>query len=210
MRVAPRRTAPSAGRTAEISEAGSTARIAADKAKRDEVAHDPESKRVRLDAPREGKRSAPETVEALEEAERVLVAALAISGPEDEEIDGEGRPTLHHIPIAGYPEWAVVQGVYDEKSHEKLEPEVWKARDREMVKMDQHEVKRDIRIEKCKELGFKVIRSRWVDTRKALPDDPQAIRSRLVAELNMGPRDDIFGTTSQWHLSTQRRLVASR
>ena len=147
------------------------------------MTHDPESKRVRLDASREGKRGAPETVEALEEAERVLVAALAFSeGPEDEEIDSEGRPTLHRIPIVGYPEWAVVEGVYDEKSHEKLEPEkVWKARDREMVKMDQHEVKRDIRIEKCKELGFKVIRSRWVDTRKALPDDPQGVRSRLVA-----------------------------
>ena len=55
-------------------------------------------------------------------------------------------------------------------------------------------------MEEVKKRGLKVVKSRWVDTRKALPDDPRGVRSRLVAqEINVGPRDDTFaGTPPLW------------
>jgi hypothetical protein len=55
-------------------------------------------------------------------------------------------------------------------------------------------------MEEVKKRGLKVVKSRWVNTRKALPDDPGGVRSRLVAqEINVGPRNGTFaGTPPLW------------
>ena len=68
-------------------------------------------------------------------------------------------------------------------------------------------MKYDITWKEVEQKGLKVVKSRWVDTRKALPDDPRGVRSRIVAqELNLGPRDDTFaGTPPLW----VHRLVVS-
>ena len=135
---------------------------------------------------------------------------MTVSGRKsDVEMDHDGHPTLHHIPIFAYPEWADVEQVYAEKTGELLESDkVWKARDREMAKMADHGVKHDITLAECQRRGMKLVRSRWVDVRKALPDDPNGVRSRLVAqEINQGPRDDTFaGTPPLW---VHRLIVAS-
>ena len=89
----------------------------------------------------------------------------------------------------------------DEKTGEPLEEDkVRKARAREMEKMELHEVKENMTMEEVKKRGLKIVKSRWVDTRKALPVDPRGVRSRLVAqEINVGPRDDKFaGTPPPW------------
>ena len=91
--------------------------------------------------------------------------------------------------------------VLDERSGEVLEPDkVKKARGRELEKMETHGVEKDIRLSEAKSRGLKIIRSRWVFVKKALPEDPQGVRSRCVAqEINMGPRDDVFaGTPPLW------------
>ena len=130
----------------------------------------------------------------MDQAVSDLLAALV---EEEQEVDHEDRPTLQSVPVAGYPEWARLETVLDEKTGEVLEPDkVRRARSRELDKMDEHSVKRDITIEEANKRGLKVVRSRWVDTRKALPEDPRGVRSRLVAqELNQGPRDDTFAGT---------------
>ena len=67
----------------------------------------------------------------------------------------------------------------------------------------------DITLAKCQRRGIKLVRSRWVDVRKALPDDPNGVRSRLVAqEINQGPRDDTFAGDSLWQaLQPSARLT---
>ena len=88
-----------------------------------------------------------------------------------------------------------------EKTGERLEEDqVRKARTREMEKMELHKVRENMTMEEVKKRGLKVVKSRWVDTRKALPDDPRGVRSRLVAqEINVGPKDDTFaGTPPLW------------
>ena len=63
-------------------------------------------------------------------------------------------------------------------------------------------------MDEVKRRGLKLVRSRWIDTRKALPDDDRGVRSRLVAqELNLGPRDDTFGGTPP--LWVHRLIVSS-
>lgn len=88
-----------------------------------------------------------------------------------------------------------------EKTGERLEEDqVRKARTREMEKMELHKVRENMTMEEVKKRGLKVVKSMWVDTRKALPDDPRGVRSRLVAqEINVGPKDDTFaGTPPLW------------
>ena len=85
----------------------------------------------------------------------------------------------------------------DERTGESLpEDKVKRARGRELEKMDEHNVKKDISWSEARELGLKIVKSRWVDGWKPLPDDPNGVRSRCVAmEINTGPRDDVFSGT---------------
>ena len=74
--------------------------------------------------------------------------------------------------------------------------------------MEEHQVKVDMPMDEVKRRGLKIVRSRWIDARKALPDDDRGVRSRLVAqELNLGPRDDTFGGTPP--LWVHRLIVSS-
>ena len=110
-----------------------------------------------------------------------------------------GFPTLHDIPLAGYPEWGKLDEIpaYDERTGVALPPEkVKRARGRELDKMEEHKVKVDITWAKAKELGLKVVKSRWVDSWKCLPDDKDGVRSRCVAqEINTHQRDDVYSGT---------------
>ena len=144
-----------------------------------------ESKRVRTDPSSQAsrRREAEVTVESLEE--QVTSDLLAAAVADDEEMDHEGNPTLHSIPLASYREWSKWEVVLDEKTKEVLEPEkAQKARMRELTKMEEQ----DMPLDEVKKRGLKIVKSRWVDTRKALPDDPRGVRSRLVGqEINFWP-----------------------
>ena len=62
--------------------------------------------------------------------------------------------------------------------------------------MEEHEVKKNISWEEARRQGLKIVRSRWVDGWKPLPNDPNGVRSRCVAqEINDHERDDVFSGT---------------
>ncbi|CAK9112427.1 unnamed protein product [Durusdinium trenchii] len=170
-----------------------------------------EAKRSKPDpAPQSGQKRGPETtLEALEVGDDVDRGLLACVLEERDEKDTEDRPTLHCLPIASYPEWIQLETIYGERTGEVLEEEkVKKGRAREMNKMEEHQVKVDMPMDEVKRRGLKIVRSRWIDARKALPDDDRGVRSRLVAqELNLGPRDDTFGGTPP--LWVHRLIVSS-
>ena len=46
--------------------------------------------------------------------------------------------------------------------------------------MEAHGVKKEIRLSEAKSRGLKIIRSRWVDVKKALPEDPQGVLGRYL------------------------------
>ena len=118
-----------------------------------------------------------------------------------------GLPTLHTLPqamcgelLAAYPEHGRLEAAYDEKTAELLPlDKVKKARVRELDKMAEHKVKKDITYEEARKRALKIVKSRWVDGWKALPDDPQGVRSRCVAqEVNTHQphqRDDVASGT---------------
>ena len=131
-----------------------------------------------------------------------------------------GETTLHDVPlaavcenavVAGYPDWAHYEGAVDERTGESLpEEKVKKARGRELAKMDEHDVKRDISWSEARRLGLKIVKSRWVDGWKPLPDDPQGVRSRCVAmEINTGPRDDGLQRNASADGSQAHRIPSS-
>ncbi|CAE7232267.1 RE1, partial [Symbiodinium sp. CCMP2456] len=101
--------------------------------------------------------------------------------------------------LAAYPEDGLLesQGAFDERTGEALPVEkVKKARGRELDKMLEHNVKEDITWEEAKSRRLKIVKSRWVDGWKPLPDDPQGVRSRCVAqEVNVSQRDDVASGT---------------
>ena len=60
--------------------------------------------------------------------------------------------------------------------------------------------------QKAKELGLKLVRSRWVESQKKINGDPDAVRRRLVAqELNTYKREDVWQGTPP--LMVHRLLV---
>ena len=116
-----------------------------------------------------------------------------------EEVIG-GLPTLHEEALlAAYPDDGLLetQGAFDERTGEALPVDkVRKARGRELDKMLEHNVKEDITWDEAKRRGLKIVKSRWVDGWKPLPDDPQGVRSRCVAqEVNVSHRDDVASGT---------------
>ena len=118
-------------------------------------------------------------------------------------------PTLHEVPlIAGYPETGTVTQAFDERTGEELPlGKVKRARGRELDKMLEHNVKQDISWEEARKRKLKVVKSRWVDGRKALPDDPDGVRSRCVAqEINNYQREDVSSGTPP--LKAHRMVLA--
>ena len=87
-------------------------------------------------------------------------------------------------------------GAVDERTGEPLpEDKVKKVRERELLKMESHNAKTDITW-KAKDMGLKIVKSRWVEGWKPLPNDPHGLRSRCVAmKINNGPRDDVSSGT---------------
>ena len=62
--------------------------------------------------------------------------------------------------------------------------------------MEEHEVKKNISWDEARRQGLKIVRSQWVDGWKPLPNDPNGVRSRCVAqEINDHERDDVFSGT---------------
>ena len=122
-----------------------------------------------------------------------------------------GLPSLHDIPIAGYPDWGRLDEIpaYDERTGVPLPLEkVKRARGRELDKMEEHQVKVNITWEKARELGLKIVKSRWVDGWKELPDDKDGVRSRCVAqEINTHQRDDVYSGTPP--LKCHRMVISS-
>ena len=121
-----------------------------------------------------------------------------------------GMPTLHEWePVAAYPEWGKLTEAFDERTGGALPLEkVRRARGRELDKMLEHNVKEDITWEEARKRGLKIVKTQWVDGWKALPDDPQGVRSRLVAqEVNTHDRDDVFSGTPP--LKAHRMVVSS-
>ena len=95
--------------------------------------------------------------------------------------------------MAGYPETGTVEQAFDERTGEELPIEkVKRARGRELDKMQEHNVKRDMTWEEARKLGLKIVKSRWLDGWKGLPDDPEGVRSRCVAQdINNYQREDV-------------------
>ena len=74
-------------------------------------------------------------------------------------------------------------GAYGERTGVALPlDKVKKARGRELDKINGHGVKKDITWAGAKAKGYKIVRSGWVDGFKPLPDDPEGVRSRCVAQ----------------------------
>ncbi|CAE6969798.1 unnamed protein product [Symbiodinium sp. CCMP2592] len=133
---------------------------------------------------------------------------------EDQELMG-GLPTLHEKgewePLFAYPLDGRVEelGAYDERTGQPLPVDKVKtARGRELDKMEEHSVKKDISWEEARRQGLKIVRSRWVDGWKPLPNDPNGVRSRCVAqEINDHERDDVFSGTPP--LRTHRMVLSA-
>ena len=88
-------------------------------------------------------------------------------------------------PLAAYPDDGLLdeQGAFHERTGEALPlDKVKKARGRELDRMLEHNVKKDISWAEAKQQGLRVVRSRWVDGWKPLPDDPRGVRSRCMAQ----------------------------
>ena len=67
---------------------------------------------------------------------------------------------------------------------------------------------KDITWEKARELGLKVVRSRWFDGWKALSDDKDGVRSRCLAQgINTHQRDDVYSGTPP--LKCHRMVVSA-
>ena len=153
-------------------------------------------KKLKTPEPRGEKRAAPITWQEAVEKDLKLIDLIK-AAPEPEIIGA--MPTLHDTPvIAGYPETGTLVDAYDERTGKPLPlDKVERARGRELDKMLEHNLKTDITWEHTKKLGLKIVKSRWVDGWKFLPDDPNGVRSRCVAqEMNTHNRDDVFSGTS--------------
>ena len=165
-------------------------------------ASEPKTGKKVKDNPKQGEKRAAEV--PTEDIEQMTLHEFAQLGATPEIMCG--LPTLHYspmadqcawTPVASYPEWGRVTEAFDERTGAPLPLEkVKRARGRELEKMKEHQVKTDISWEAPRERKLKIVRSRWVDGWKPLPDDPNGVRSRCVAqEINTGPRDDVHSGT---------------
>ena len=121
-----------------------------------------------------------------------------------------GLPTLHEgellcnisVEVSNY------ENVFDEKTDEHLEPEEVKwGVETELNQMNDFQVKYDITPQEGKLWGLKVIKSRWVYTRKPKPGNPKAVRARCVAqEHNIYKREDVSQATPPLKIN---RMVVS-
>ena len=189
-----------AGGPAQSADAGSTAQQGTKRSNADAGSPAQESEAATGSADRKGTKRAGEALEAerkgLKENPKTGEKRAA---PDEDPTFMEllnGLPTLHDAPqtvcrdlLAAYPEHGRLEAAYDEKTGESLPlDKVKRARGRELDKMAEHQVKRDITYEEARKRDLKIVKSRWVDGWKALPDDPQGVRSRCVAqEVNTHP-----------------------
>ena len=79
--------------------------------------------------------------------------------------------------MAEYPETGTVDQAFDERRARSC-----RLRRSSVPEPQEHNVKRDMTWEEARKLGLKIVRSRWVDGWKALPDDLEGVRSRYVAQ----------------------------
>ena len=191
-----------AGGTAPMSEAGGAA---SDKKRDLEPSESTSHKKTKGTSAQGTKREAETEIDTLrgEEDPRLHGAVAEVMA---------GMPTLHEdVAIAAYPEWGKVDdlGAYDERTGVALPlDKVKKARGRELDKMNEHGVKKDITWAEAKAKGYKIVRSRWVDGFKPLPDDPEGVRSRCVAqEVNTHQRDDVYSGTPP--LKAHRMVISA-
>ena len=139
-------------------------------------------KRTRQESKRGEKREATTETDDLRASD--LHVAMLLETPECM----SGETTLRTVPlaavweesvVAGYPDWAHYEGAVDERTGESFpEDKVKRARGRELEKMDEHNVKTDIShilVRSQGSIGLKIVKSRWVDGWKPLPDS-QTIR----------------------------------
>ena len=165
-------------------------------------------KQLLADKPRNGERQQGRRLKSRKEGaaarnEKSCAATPVEEAADESKADGEvigGLPTLREAePLAASPDDVYLgeQGAFDEWNGKALPlDKVKKAGGRELDKMLEHSVKKDITRAEAKRLGLKIVRSRWVDGWKPLPDDPRGVRSRCMAqEVNVNQRDDVASRT---------------
>ena len=83
------------------------------------------------------------------------------------------------------------------KSGQPLElQKVMEGRQKELDSIHRFGVKRDITVQRAKEMGLKFVHAKWLDDKKPTPADPAAVRSRLVAtEVATYAREDVSQST---------------
>ena len=87
--------------------------------------------------------------------------------------------------------------VYGTKSGEPLDPlKVREGRQREMDNIEKFDVRKVIPLAEARQRGLKLVHAKWLDDVKPTPQDPHAVRSRLVAtEVNTYVREDVTQAT---------------
>ncbi|CAK0820598.1 unnamed protein product, partial [Prorocentrum cordatum] len=97
---------------------------------------------------------------------------------------------------------------YGTKSGKLLNKQkVYEGRRRELDNMQRLEVKEPILLSEARAQGLEVVYSKWLDDEKATPEDPDAVRSRLVAtQVNTYGREDVTQATPP--IMTTRLLVS--
>ena len=73
---------------------------------------------------------------------------------------------------------------------------VMEGRQKERDSIHRFGVKRDITVQRAREMGLKFVHAKWLDDIKPTPTDPGAVRSRLVAtEVATYAREDVSQST---------------
>ena len=130
---------------------------------------------------------------------RGTLSPLDVDGEKIEPASSSGSPT-RVAPIE--------RTVYGTKGGLPLDPEkVRQGRQREMDNVHALGVKRGITMHEAMRMGLKLVHTKWLDDLKATAEDPDAVRSRLVAtEINTYVREDVSQSTLS--LLTTRLIVA--
>ena len=159
----------------------------------------------------------PESTETGPEAKRLkIVAAMPSKRARSTTLVGELR-TLHErsseIEVSVEPKTALLctapaddfeiqimdwhKDHYGTKSGKILDKEkVKKARELEMESLRKHKVYEPIQLDEARRQGLEIVYSKWLDDEKPTADDPEAVRSRIVAtQLNTYAREDVTQAT---------------
>lgn len=122
--------------------------------------------------PKKGTKRASDV--SAEEIADMSLAEFARLGAIPSETEAEimcGLPTLHWTPLAGYLDWGRISAAHDERTGVAFRlGKVKKARGRELDQVEEHQVKQNITWQEARVKHLKMVRSRWVDGWKVLPD----------------------------------------